>query len=72
MTIAKADAPTEQMTLLTNLLRNSSRTFEVAKIVSGDRPSDCQPFQLGAKSTHGMRWPCVTSRPSFIEVESVQ
>ena len=60
------------MALLTNRFRNSSRTFEVAKIVSGERPSDCQPFQLGAKSSQGIRWPCVTSRPSFTEVENVQ
>ncbi len=72
MTIAKAEAPTEQMTLLTNFARNSSRTFEVWKNVSGERPSDCQPFQFGAKSTQGMRCPWVTSRPSFIEVERVQ
>ena len=72
MTIAKADAPTEQMTLLMNFLRNSSRTFEVLKNVSGERPSDCHPLQLGMKSTQGMRWPCVTSRPSFTEVERVQ
>ena len=70
--MASADAPIEQMTLLMNFFRNSSRTFEVAKIVSGDRPSDCHPFQAGEKSTHGMRWPCVTSRPSFNDVESVQ
>jgi len=56
---------------LTNLLRNSSRTFEWAKIVSGDSPSDWNPFQLGEKSTNGMRCPCVTSRPSLKEVESV-
>ena len=60
------------MTLLKNLSRNSSRTFEVANIVSGERPSDCHPFQLGVKSSQGIRWPCVTSRPSFTDVESVQ
>ena len=70
--MAKAEAPTEQMTLLMNLSTNSSRTFEVLKIVSGERPSDCHPFHLGMKSTHGMRWPWVTSRPSFIEVDRVQ
>ncbi len=60
------------MTLLTNFFKNSSLTSEVAKIVSGESPSDCHPFQDGAKSTHGTRWPWTTSRPSFIEVESVQ
>ena len=27
--------------------RNSSRTVDVSKIVSGDRPSERQPFQSG-------------------------
>ena len=35
--------------LFSKRLRNSSRTVEVSKIVSGDRPSERQPFQSGMK-----------------------
>jgi hypothetical protein len=61
MTMARLDAPTEVITEFMKRLRNSSRTVEVWKIESGDRPSERQPFQSGWKSTKGMRWPCVTS-----------
>jgi hypothetical protein len=70
--IANADAPSEAMTLLTNRLTNSSRDCQLWKIESGDRPSDCQPFQLGAKSSQGIKWPWVTSLPSLNEVVKVQ
>jgi hypothetical protein len=53
-------------------LRNSSRTVEVRKIESGDRPSERQPFQSGWKSTNGMRWPWVTSTAVLNEVVIVQ
>jgi hypothetical protein len=43
------------MMLLAKRLRNSSRTVEVWKMVSGDSPSERQPFQSGVKSTQGMR-----------------
>jgi hypothetical protein len=39
--------------------RNSARTVDSAKIVSGDRPSERQPSQ-GLKSTQGIRLPCIT------------
>ena len=47
MTTARIDAPTEAMMLFSKRLRNSSRTVEVWSIVSGDRPSERQPFQSG-------------------------
>src|SRR5271154_3423937 len=72
ITTASADAPIEAMTLLRNLFKNSSRTLECAKMVSGERPSDCHPFQLGTKSSQGTRWPCVTSLPSLKDVDNVQ
>ena len=58
--------------LLTKRVRNSSRTVDVLKMVSGDRPSERQPFQVGMKSTHGIRWPSWTSLATLIEVVIVQ
>ena len=72
MSTASTEAPIEAMTLFSKRFRNSSRTVEVSKIVSGDRPSERQPFQSGRKSTQGMRWPCVTLTAVLNEVEKVQ
>jgi hypothetical protein len=72
MMMARLDAPTEVMTEFMKRLRNSSRTVEVWKIESGDRPSERQPFQSGWKSTNGMRWPWVTSTAVLNEVVIVQ
>ncbi len=72
MTTASSEAPIEAMTLFSKRFRNSSRTVEVSKIVSGDRPSERQPFQSGSKSTQGMRWPCVTLTAVLNEVVTVQ
>ena len=72
MMMARLDAPTEVMTEFMKRLRNSSRTVEVRKIESGDRPSERQPFQSGWKSTNGMRWPWVTSTAVLNEVVIVQ
>ena len=47
MTTARSEAPTEAMMLFSKRLRNSSRTVEISPIVSGDRPSERQPFQSG-------------------------
>ena len=55
MTTASSEAPTEAMTLFSKRLRNSSRTVEVSTIVSGDRPSERQPFQSGMKVDPGDR-----------------
>ena len=41
-------------------------------MVSGDRPSERQPSQVGWKSTHGIMWPSCTSLATFIEVVIVQ
>src|ERR1700760_604661 len=67
---ARAEAPSDAMALFTKRFRNSSRTVDSAKIVSGDSPSDCQPFQFGVKSSQGTRCPWVTSRPSLNDVEN--
>jgi hypothetical protein len=72
MTIARPDPPSEAMTLFSKRFRNSSRTVEVRPIVSGDRPSERQPFQSGLKSTKGTRCPCVTSTATLNEVVTVQ
>ena len=56
------------MTLFSKRFRNSSRTVEISTIVSGDRPSERQPFQSGWKSTHGTRWPWVTLTAVLNEV----
>ena len=58
--------------LLAKRLRNSSRTVEVRPMVSGDRPSERQPFQSGSKSTQGSRAPCITSGAVLNEVDTVQ
>jgi hypothetical protein len=47
MATASSEAPTEATTLFSKRSRNSSRTVEVAPIVSGDRPSERQPRQSG-------------------------
>ena len=47
MMTATSEAPTEARTLFSKRCRNSSRTVEVWKIVSGDRPRERQPFQEG-------------------------
>ena len=60
------------MMLLRKRDRNSSRTVEVLPMVSGDRPSERQPSQVGMKSTHGIMWPSWTSLATFIEVVIVQ
>ncbi len=60
------------MTLFSKRLRNSSLTVEICPIVSGERPSERQPFQSGMKSIHGMRWPCVTFTAVLKEVVIVQ
>ena len=70
--MASSEPPTEAIRLFMKRLRNSSRTVEVSKMVSGDRPSERQPFQSGVKSTKGMRWPCVTSAAVLNEVVIVQ
>ncbi len=72
MTTASSEAPTEARMLFLKRCRNSSRTVEVSKIVSGDRPSERQPFQSGVKSTQGIRWPWVTSTATLNEVVIVQ
>jgi hypothetical protein len=72
MMTASAEALSEAMTLLVNRFRNSSRTVEVSQIVSGDRPSERQPFQSGLKSSHGTMWPWVTSTAVLNEVVKVQ
>ena len=41
-------------------------------MVSGDRPSERQPSQVGMKSTHGIMCPSWTSLATFIEVVIVQ
>ena len=60
------------MTLFAKRFRNSSRTVEVSKIVSGDKPRLRHPFQLGMKSTHGIRCECCTSTADLNEVVIVQ
>ena len=72
MTIASADAPSEVTPEFMKRFRNSSRTVDVPPIVSGDRPSERQPRQSGWKSTHGIRWPCVTLTAALNEVVMVQ
>ena len=72
MTTASSEAPTVATTLLPNRWVNSPRTVEVCPIVSGDRPSDRQPFQSGRKSTQGMRCPWVTSTAVLKDVVTVQ
>ena len=58
--------------LFSKRFRNSSRTVEVSPIVSGDRPSERQPFQSGSKSSQGISGPCVTSTAVLNEVVTVQ
>src|SRR5215475_5631324 len=72
ITTARSDPPTDIRMLFSNRLMNSSRTVEVWKIVSGDRPSERQPFQSGWKSSQGTRWPCVTSTATLNDVVTVQ
>ena len=72
MTIARDDAASEVMALLVKRFTNSSRTVETWPIVSGERPSERQPRQLGWKSTNGTRWPWVTLIATLNEVVTVQ
>ena len=72
MTIASPEPPTDISTLFQKRFRNSSRTVETAAIVSGERPSERQPFQSGAKSSQGTRCPCVMSTATLNEVVTVQ
>ena len=72
MTMASSEPPSEAMMLLPKRWRNSSRTVETPPIVSGDRPSERQPFQSGRKSYQGTRWPWVTSTAVLNEVVIVQ
>ena len=44
---ASTDAPTDVIMLFANRLPNSAREVDVPNIVSGDRPSERQPFQSG-------------------------
>ena len=69
---ASSEAPTEVMMLFSKRLMNSVRGVEISNIVSGDRPSERQPFQFGMKSTKGMMWPGVTSPADWKDVVTVQ
>jgi hypothetical protein len=72
MMTASADALSEAMMLFSKRFRNSSRAVDISLIVSGDRPTDRQPFQSGVKSTQGMTCACVTSTATLNEVVKVQ
>ena len=73
MITASSAAPTDTNTLFLNRSRNSSRTVEISPIVSGESPSDRQPFQSGWKRpTHGMMSPCVTFTAVLKDVLIVQ
>ncbi len=72
MMTAKPEAPIEASMLFMKRLTNSSRTVEVCQMVSGERPSERQPFQSGEKSKNGMRWPCITSGADLNDVDTVQ
>ena len=52
--------------------RNSARTVDVSKIVSGDSPIERQPRQSGWNRTHGTMWPCMTFGAVLNDVVTVQ
>ena len=57
MTVAKAAALREMVTVLAACFTKSSRALEGSPIVSGDSPSDSHPFQFGSNWSQGMRSP---------------
>ena len=58
------EAPTEAMTLFDSRFRNSSRTVEILKIVSGERPRFGMPRRLSASAA--LSWSGFASQASTL------
>ena len=69
---ARVEEQTATMVEFQKRFRNSSRTVDSARMVSGERPIERSPSHFGVKSTQGIMLACMTSGAALKVVVIVQ